>query len=129
MFLVRTFALICCLAIPFLAQGIKVENGYAPVDLKEFVNRSAELEGRRVAITAEIVAVSADARTMNVFDNDSKTLVGVSLTQLSKSRRQILVGEPVRRVSVYGRVEVKNGRAVIKADQVMPLATNMVAQR
>ncbi|MEP7341173.1 MAG: hypothetical protein ABI977_25810 [Acidobacteriota bacterium] len=129
MFLVRTFVLICCLAVPFLAQGVKVESGYAPVDLKEFANHSAELEGRRVAITAEIISVSADARAMNVFDNDSKTLVGVSLTHLSKSQRQTLVGEPVHRVSVYGRVELKNGRAVIKADQVMPLATNMVAQK
>ena len=41
MLVVRTFVLICCLAVPFFAQGVKVENGYAPVDLKEFANRSA----------------------------------------------------------------------------------------
>ena len=129
MLVVRTFVLICCLAVPFFAQDVKSEGGYAQVDMKEFANRSAELEGRRVAITAEIVAVSADARTVSVFDNDSKALVGVSLTQLSKAQRQTLVGSPVHRVSVYGRVEMKNGRPVIKADQVMPLATNLVAQK
>jgi len=129
MFLVRTFVLVCCLAIPFFAQGITVENGYSQVELKEFANRSTDWDGRRVAVTAEIVSVSADARTLNVFDNDSKMLVGVSLSQLSKTQRLALVGGPVHRVSVYGRVEMKNGRAVIKADQVMPLATNLVAQK
>src|SRR5262245_33308269 len=128
MLLVRTFVLVCCLSVPFFAQGTTVENGYAQVDLKEFANRSAELEGRRVMITAEIVSVSADARTLNVFDNGSKTLVGVSLAQLSKTQRQTLVGGPVHRVSVFGRVAIKNGRAVIKADQVMPLATASITQ-
>ncbi len=136
MFLVRTFVLICCLAVPFYAQGKPKDstnsapnNGYAQIELKEVASRSAELEGRRVAITAEIISVSVDARALNVFDNDSKTLVGVSLAQLSKTQRQTLVGGPVHRVSVYGRVEMKNGRAMIKADQVMPLATNLVAQK
>ncbi|MDQ3011228.1 MAG: hypothetical protein M3X11_11065 [Acidobacteriota bacterium] len=129
MLLVRTFVLVCCLAVPFLAHGRDIENGYAQVDLKEFSSHPAEFEGRRVVITAEIVSVSADARTLNVFDNGSKTLVGVSLAQLSKAQRQTLVSAPVHRVSIYGRVEVKNGRAVIKADQVMPLTANLVAQK
>ena len=129
MFLVRMFVLVCCLAVPFFAHGRDAENGYAQVDLKAFALNPAEFEGRRVAITAEIISVSADARTLNVFDNDSKTLVGVWLAQLSKTQRQTLVNGPVHRVSVYGRVEVKNGKAIIKADQVMPLATNLVAQK
>lgn len=129
MFLVRTFVLLCCLAVPFLAQSHTNDNGYAQIDLKEFVNHPAELEGRRVAITAEVVAVNVNSRTLNVFDARSKALVGVSLTQLSKSQRQALIAEPVIRVSVYGRVEMKNGRAVIKADQVMALATNLVARK
>jgi hypothetical protein len=127
MFLVRTFVLVCCLAVPFFAHGLTDETGYSQIELKEFANRSAEWDGRRVAVTAEIISVSADARTLNVFDNDSKTLVGVSLSQLSKTQRLALVSGPVHRVSVYGRVEMKNGRALIKADQVMPLATNLVA--
>lgn len=132
MLLVRTFVLafvlVCCLAGPFFAQGAAVDNGYAQVDLKEFANHSAELEGRRVMITAEIISVSADGRTLNVFDNGSKTLVGVSLAQLSKTQRQTLVGGPIHRVSVFGRVSMKNGRAIIKADQVMPLAGASIAQ-
>ena len=136
MFLVRMLVLICCLTVPFSAQGKSADiatdvtnTAYAQIDLKEVATRAVELEGRRVAITAEIISISADTRTLNVFDNDSKTLVGVSLAQLSKTQRQTLVSGPIHRVSIYGRVEMKNGRAIIKADQVMPLATNLVAQK
>jgi len=132
MFLVRTFVLICCLAVPFSAQGRPkdwADNAYVQIDLKEFADRPAKFEGHRVAVTAEIVSVSADARALTVFDNGSKTLVGVSLKQLSKAQRQTLVGGPVHRVSVYGRAEMKNGRAIIMADQVMPLAANLMAQK
>ncbi len=127
MLLVRTLILICCFAVAALAQGREANNGYAQIELKEVASRSAELEGRRVTVTADVISVGADLRTLDVFDNGSKTLVSVSLTQLSKSQRQTLVNNPVHRVSVFGRVEMKNGRTMIKADQVMPLATNLVA--
>ncbi len=128
MFLVRTLILVCCLAVAALAQSQTEKSSYAEVDLKEVASRSAEFEGRKVAVTAEMVSVNADQRTLTVFDNTSKTLATVSLTQLTKSQRQTLITDPIHRVSVYGRVEVKNGRALIKADQVMPLAaTNLVA--
>jgi len=109
--------------------GLAVEPGYAPVDMKAFASNPAEFEGRRVVVTADIVSVGANARTVNVFDTHSKALVAVSLTHLSKSQRHALIAEPIIRVSVFGRVEMKNGRPVIKADQVMPLATNLVAQK
>jgi len=127
MFLVRTLVLTCCLAVLALAQESAANNSYAQINLKDVASRSAEFEGRRVAITADVVSVSADLRTLDIFDNSSKTLVGVSLRQLSKSQRQVLINEPVHRVSVFGRVEMKNGRMVIKADQVMPLSVNLVA--
>ncbi|MGH9800463.1 MAG: hypothetical protein ACRD82_08880 [Blastocatellia bacterium] len=130
MFVVRTLVLICCLVVAALAQDRQnAGNGYAPIELKEIAKRATELEGRRVAVTAEIVSVNADGRALVVFDNDSKTLASVSLTQLAKSQRQALIANPIHRVSVYGRVELKNGRAIIKADQVMPLTTNLVASR
>lgn len=129
MFLVRTLLFVCCLSLTALAQGKAADNGYVPVELKNIAGRTSELEGRRVTVTAEIVSVSADFRSMNVFDNASKTFVSVSLEQLSKSQRQSLLTQPVLRVSVFGRVELKNSRAVIKADQVMPLATNLIASK
>ena len=132
MFFIRTLLLVCCLAVLSLAQGRAADNNnsdtsYAPVELKEISNHPAELEGRRVAVTAEIISVSADRKGLVVFDNNTKTLANISLVQLAKSQRHSLIADPVHRVSVFGRVEVKNGRAVIKAEQVMPLATNLVA--
>lgn len=129
MLFVRTLVLICGLAVLAFAQTRPVDHGYSPIDMKTFATHPAEFEGRRVAVTADIFSVNADARTLNVFDAQSKALIGVSLAQLSKSQRQALIAEPVIRVSVFGRVEMKNGRAVIKADQVMPLATNLMAQK
>jgi hypothetical protein len=129
MLLARTLVLICCLTVLAFAQSRTVEHAYALIDLKAFATKPAEFEGRRVAVTADIFSVNADARTLNVFDAPSKALVSVSLTHLSKSQRQALIAEPVIRVSVFGRVEMKDGRAVIKADQVMPLATNLVARK
>ncbi len=129
MILVRTFLFICCLALTALAQSKAADNGYTPMELKNIADHSSELEGRRVAVTAEIVSVNADFRSMNVFDQTSKAVVAVSLEQLSKSQRQALIHEPVLRVSVFGRIEMKNHRAVIKADQVMPLATDLVASK
>ncbi|MBS1787071.1 MAG: hypothetical protein JST85_05080 [Acidobacteria bacterium] len=131
MFFIRTLLLVCCLAALSLAQGRAADNNsdnsYAPTELKEISNHAVEFEGRRVAVTAEIISVSADRKGLVVFDNNTKTLANVSLVQLAKSQRHSLIADPVHRVSVFGRVEIKNGRAVIKAEQVMPLSTNLVA--
>ncbi|HQR34744.1 MAG TPA: hypothetical protein PLK30_18550 [Blastocatellia bacterium] len=131
MFLVRTLCLICCLTVAALAQGrlanSNSDTSYAQFDLKEISTHATELEGRRIVVIAEIISVSADQKALVVFDNNTKTLVNVSLVQLTKSQRHTLVSDPIHRVSVYGRVEMKNGHAAIKADQVMPLATNVLA--
>ncbi len=131
MFLVRTLSLICCLTVAAFAQGrlanSNSDTSYAQFDLKEISTRAAELEGRRIVVIAEIVSVSADQKALVVFDNNTKTLTNVSLVQLTKSQRHTLGTDPIHRVSVYGHVEMKNGRAIIKADQGMPLATNVLA--
>lgn len=128
MLVIRTIILAGCLALVGLAQGRSTDNSYVQVELKDFVNRSADLVGRRVMITAEIISVSAKFHTIDVFDNGSKKMAVVSLAQLPKSQRQTLINEPIHRVSVFGRVEMKNGRTIIKADQVMPLTTNLMAR-
>ena len=131
MYIVRTLILVACLAVVGLAQGraagSNTDGNYAQTDLKEISSHAVELEGHKVAITADIISISADRRSLVVFDNNTKTLANVSLAQLGKSQRHSLIADPIHRVSVFGRVEIKNGRAVIKADQVMPLATNLVA--
>lgn len=124
--IIGQFLMVCVLAVVALGQGQPVNHNYEQVDLKDFVNRPADYVGRRVAITAEVVSVSADYRAIDVFDSKSKALIAVSLTQLPRQLRQTLVTEPVHRVSVYGRIEVKRGRAVIKADKVTPLEMTLV---
>jgi hypothetical protein len=126
---VRSFLLICIFAVIAVAQGREADKDFLQVDLMNFVNRPADYLGRRVAITADVISVSADYRAIDVFDSKSKALIGVSLSQLSRQTRQALVNEPVRRVSVYGRVEMKRGRAVIKAEKVTPLEFPMVASK
>ena len=126
---VRSFLLICFLAVVVAGQGREAGKDYAQVDLKDFVNRPADYLGRRVAVTAEVVSVSADYRAIDVFDSKSKALIGVSLTHLPKQLRQALILEPVRNVSVYGRVEMKRGRAVIKADKVTPLESTLMVRK
>ncbi len=131
MYIVRTLILVACVAVVGLAQGraagSNTDNNYAQTDLKEISSHTAELEGHKVAITADIISIGADRRSLVVFDNSTKTLASVSLAQLGKSQRHALITDPIHRVSVFGRVEIKNGRALIKADQVMPLTTNLVA--
>ena len=126
------FLLVSVLAVLGFGQTravVNSENSYAQVDMKDFASRPAECQGRRVTVTAEVVSVSADYRELNVFDSRSKALIGVSLTQLSKAQRHALIAEPVHHVAVYGRVEMKNGQVVIKADMVMPVSASLVAKR
>ena len=126
---VRSFLLICILAVTVSGQDREAGKDYAHVDLKDFVNHPADYLGRRVAVTAEVVSVSADYRAIDVFDSRSKALIGVSLTHLPKQLRRSLITEPVRRVSVYGRIQMKQGRAIIKADKVTPLESTVVARK
>ncbi len=119
---VRTLLLVCALSALVLGQARAVKNDYGQIDLKEIVNRPADYQGRQVTVIADVVSVNADYKSLDVFDAATKALIGVSLAQLSRTQRQALVTEPVHRVSVSGRIEMKNGRATIKADKVTPLA-------
>lgn len=129
MAIVRRFVLVCGLAALALGQGSAAEKNYAQLNWQDLVTHPAEYEGRRVLITAEVVAVSADYKALDVFDMRSKATIGVSLTQLPKAQRRALIVEPVRQVAVYGRIEIKRGQAVIKADKVTPVAASLVAQQ
>jgi hypothetical protein len=107
----------------FLLAGLAAANeGYEAIDTTNFVNRADSYQGRLVAVTGKVCAVSADGKSIQLFDAQSRALIDVTLTQLKKSQRRTLMLNPVRRVAVYGRVEMKNGKFVIDAHQVTPLA-------
>jgi len=110
---IRLFLSLCFLVVP-VAAG---HDGYEVLETRDFRQPEA-CEGRLVEVTAEVVSVSVDAKTLRLYDAQSKALIGVSLTQLLMEERRALILNPVNRLSVYGRAEVKNGRLMIDAHRV-----------
>jgi hypothetical protein len=129
MIVFRTFLLVCALSGIVMGQTGTVKNNYRQIDLKELIKHPADYQGHLVTITADIISVNADYKSVDVFDSQSKALIGVSTTQLSRTQRQSLVTAPVHRVSISGRIRVKNGRAMIKAEKVTPLGVGLVAKQ
>jgi len=112
---IRTILCLCFLVIPAAAAG----DGYEALETRDF-RRPEACQGRLVEVTAEVVSVSVDSKTLHLYDAQSKALIGVSLSKLTIEERRALILNPVHRISVYGRVDVKNGRLVIEADRVEP---------
>lgn len=122
----RIFLFVCLTA--GLALGATAKNEYARIDLKEFSARPAEFQGRRVTLNAEVVSVDADYQSLDVFDQASRTLIIVSLAGLPAKQRRALVTDPVTRVAVYGRIEMRKGRALLKAEKIEVIALPALAQ-
>jgi hypothetical protein len=104
------------------------EEGYRRLDLADLNNHPDRYRGRRVALTAEVISVNANCRSLQLFDATTKALIDVSLSRLRKSERRALIADPVHRVSVYGRVSAERGRYVVRAEKVEPLASEQFAQ-
>lgn len=97
------------------------ETPYVQIFVAEVLQHPNDFQGRRVTVTAEVVSVNARHESLDVYDQHSRAQIGVSLAELSKNQRRRLVAEPVRRVTVYGRVEMSEGRPQLRAEQVMPV--------
>ncbi|MGH9843826.1 MAG: hypothetical protein ACREEM_34250 [Blastocatellia bacterium] len=126
---VRAFLVVCVLSSMALGQSHVAKNDYARIELKDFAMRPADHQGRRVLVTADVVSISADFHSLNVFDTGSKSLVLVSIAQLSQSQRRMLINGPVTRVTVWGKIEMRKGRAMIKADRVSAVVPETLATR
>ena len=107
------------LAILLLAGLASASVGYQPVDTTDFANRAATYQGQLVAVTGQVCAVNADGKSVRLFDANSKALIDVSISHLQRSQRRALMLGPVRRVSVYGRAAVQNGKLSIDAHRVV----------
>jgi hypothetical protein len=94
---------------------------YVQVEAAQLLQRPTTYQGRRVALTAEVVSLNARRRSLDLYDQQTRALIGVSLVELPKSQRRLLAAEPVSHVTVYGLAEMQNGRVVLKAEQVMPV--------
>ena len=95
---------------------------YEAIDTTDFVARPETYEGRLVEIRAEVIAIGADSKSLQLFDEKSRMMIGVNLTHLSKVQRSALMRNPVRHLLVYGQATVSGGRLVIDAHKVVALS-------
>ncbi len=98
------------------------------VDLAEFACHPEAFAGRNIEINANVIAISADGRSLELFDSQSRTRIDVRLAQLRKAHRLALLHSNLRRVSVSGRASVVEGRLTIDAQSIRPAAANVEAK-
>jgi len=94
------------------------------VNLAEFASHPEALAGRLIEVNARVIAISADGKSLELFDSPSRTRIAVRLAQLPKTERLALMQSDVRRVSVSGRASVIAGRLTIDADSVQVAPVN-----
>jgi len=90
------------------------------IDLGKFAGQPEALAGRLIEVEAQVIAINADGRSLELFDAQSRTRISVRMTQLKKADRLALMQSDVRYVSVSGRASVVGGRLTIDADSVRP---------
>lgn len=119
------------LSILLLAGGAAAHGNYEAIDTADFVARPEAYEGRLVEVRADVIAIGADSKSLQLFDGKSRMMIGVKLSQLSKAQRNALMRNPVRQLLVYGQVTVIGGRFVIDAHKVeaLSLGRNTTGQR
>ncbi len=104
----------------FLLAGVAAAHAsYEAIDNAELVARPEAYEGRLVEVRAEVIAIGADSKSLQLFDKKSKMMIGVKLTQLSKAQRSALMRNPERHLVVYGQATVSGRRLVIEAHKVV----------
>jgi hypothetical protein len=125
--IVRTFLLVSLLCSLVVGQSRFVANEYARIELNAIAAHPADYQGRRVQVTADVVSIGADFQSLKVFDAENKSLVLISLAQLPKSQRRMLINGPVTRITVWGMSDVRNGRVTIRADKVSAITPDTLA--
>jgi len=99
---------------------VVANDAYEPIDTTNFANRADSYQGRLVAVSGAVVAINADRKSIQIFDTHTKALIEVRLLTLTKTQRNALMLNGVRKVSVYGKTEVRNGKLSIDAHKVVP---------
>ena len=102
-------------------------NASERIDLAKFAGQPEALAGRMIEVDAQVIAINADGKSLELFDAQSRTRVSVRLNQLKKAARLALMHTDVRAVSVTGRASVVEGRLTIDAEIVRPLPFNAAA--
>jgi len=124
----RTFSLSVLFIIVTASAGLAAAHGLDNrIDIA-FLNSHPEALGRVVEVSAKVIAINADAKSMELFDSQSRTTIQVNLMQLRKSERNALLRTNVRRVTVSGRAKMVAGRLVIDAQRIEPLPVDVDAK-
>ena len=108
------------LTVLILSVVVVANDAYEPIDTTNFANRADSYQGRLVAVSGAVVAINADRKSIQIFDSNTKALIEVRLLTLTKAQRNALMLNAVRKVSVYGKTEVRNGKLSIDAHKVVP---------
>jgi hypothetical protein len=105
--------------------GLGAAHGrYEPIKTAEFAAHPEMYDGRLVEVRANIIAISADRKSLELFDSQSRMTITVKLTQLQRSQRNALIHSPARRLLVYGQATVIGRRLVIDAHRVEALSSD-----
>jgi len=118
-----SFLIIAGFAVSTMALGLNDR-----LDLADFASHPEAFAGRLIEVNAQVIAINADGKSLELFDSQSRTRISVRLNQLRKSDRMALMGSDVRHVLVSGRASVAGGRLIIDAQSVQPLGANAAAQ-
>jgi len=121
MHFVRSLAAVLILSGCVLAQTSRADNTplqYREVNLSDVLRNPAGYSGQRVTLTAEILSLSANSKSIDLYDGLSRTMVSVSLASIKKAERRALLQAPVYRISVSGLVSLDRGQVVIEAERV-----------
>jgi hypothetical protein len=94
---------------------------FASLAVSVYANQPDDSDGRIVEVTAQVVAISADSKSLVLFDSPSKKMIDVRLNHLKKTHRNALIRGDVRRVLVTGRASLVDGRMVIDAQRIEAL--------
>ena len=143
MFVFRSLVFICLLAGLAFGQTVSHFAGgsantapakqslnlnYLKVDAAELLNHLPEFSGKRVMLTAEVISINASQQSLEIYDTDSRKVIDVMLSGLSKGQRRQMLAEPVHHVTIFGRIEEEKGSWLIKAEQIMPVELELAEQ-
>src|SRR5262249_45429184 len=118
----KVFPLIVASFLIAGAAGLTLARGEDErLDLAKFASHPETFAGRIVEVSANLVAINADGKSLELFDSQSHTRISVRLSQLRKAERLALMRSDVRRVSVSGRASAVGGRLIIDAQSIQPL--------
>ena len=117
------------LSIMFLAGVASAHGLYERIDTTDFIKQPSTYHGRLVEVTADVIAISADGKSLQLFDTRSSMMINVTLKQLQKSQRSALMHSPARHLLVYGQAMVIGDRLSIDAHRVAAVPIQSAAKR